>query len=64
VKTQDQVANIFTKPLKYDIFNKMRDVLEVMKKSSLKGNNESNQISILKNRGIGLLVSKSIDRLE
>ena len=64
MKTQDQVANIFTKPLKYDIFNKMRDVLEVMKKSSLKGNNESNQISILKNRGIGLLVSKSIDRLE
>jgi len=64
VKTQDQVANIFTKPLKYDIFNKMRDVLEVMKKSSLKGNNKSNQISILKNRGIGLLVSKSIDRLE
>ena len=64
MKTQDQVANIFTKPLKYDIFNKMRDVLEVMKKSSLKGNNKSNQISILKNRGIGLLVSKSIDRLE
>jgi hypothetical protein len=64
VKTQDQVANIFTKPLKYDIFNKMRDVLEVMKKSSLKGDIESNQISILKNRGIGLFVSKSIDRLE
>jgi hypothetical protein len=64
VKTQDQVANIFTKPLKYDIFNKMRDVLEVMKKSSLKGDIESNQISILKNRGIGLLVSKSIDRLK
>ena len=42
MKTQDQVANIFTKPLKYDIFNKMRDVLEVMKKSSLKGDIESN----------------------
>jgi hypothetical protein len=42
----------------------MRDVLEVMKKSSLKGDIESNQISILKNRGISLLVSKSIDQLE
>jgi len=32
VKTQDQVTNIFTKPLKNDIFIKMRDMLEVMKK--------------------------------
>jgi hypothetical protein len=37
MKTQDQVANIFTKPLKYDVFIKMRDILGVMKKSSLKG---------------------------
>ena len=37
MKTQDQVANIFTKPLKYDVFIKMRDILRVMKKSSLKG---------------------------
>jgi hypothetical protein len=36
MKTQDQVANIFTKPLKYDVFIKMRDILGVMKKSSLK----------------------------
>ena len=37
MKTQDQVANIFTKPLKYDVFIKMRDILGVMKKSSLRG---------------------------
>jgi hypothetical protein len=41
VKTQDQVADIFTKPHKYDIFNKMKDVLGVMKKSSLKEDVES-----------------------
>jgi len=31
VKTQNQVADIFIKPLKYDIFTKMRDMLGVMK---------------------------------
>jgi len=41
VKTQDQVVNIFTKPLKYDIFVKMRDLLGVIKKSSLKRGVES-----------------------
>jgi len=29
VKTQDQVADIFIKPLKYDVFIKIRDVLGV-----------------------------------
>jgi hypothetical protein len=45
VKTQDQVADIFTKPLKNHIFIKMRNMLEVMKKSSLKGDVESKLIS-------------------
>jgi hypothetical protein len=45
MKTQDQVANIFTKPLKYDVFIKMRDILRVMKKSSLRGDVESKLIS-------------------
>jgi len=45
MKTQDQVANIFTKPLKYDVFIKMRDILGVMKKSSLRGDVESKLIS-------------------
>jgi len=27
VKTQDHVANIFTKPLKHDVFAKLRDML-------------------------------------
>jgi len=54
VKTQDQVTNIFTKPLKYDVFIKMRDMLGVMKKSSLKGDVESNEISFLKNKEINL----------
>jgi len=31
VKTQNQVADIFIKPLKYDIFTKMRDMLGVIK---------------------------------
>ena len=31
VKTQDQVIDIFTKPLKYDVSTKMRDILRVMK---------------------------------
>ena len=41
VKTQDQVTNIFTKPLKYIVFFKMRDMLGVMKKSSLRGDDKS-----------------------
>jgi len=45
MKTQDQVADIFTKPLKYDVFIKMRDVLGVMKKSSLREDVESKLIS-------------------
>jgi hypothetical protein len=45
MKTQDQVANIFTKPLKYDVFIKMRDILRVMKKSSLREDVESKLIS-------------------
>jgi hypothetical protein len=36
-KTQDQVANIFTKPPKNDVFIKMRNTLGVMKKSNLRG---------------------------
>jgi hypothetical protein len=36
IKTQDQVTDIFTKPLKYNVFIKMRDMLGVMKKSSLR----------------------------
>ena len=31
VKIQDQIADIFTKPLKYDVFAKIRNMLEVMK---------------------------------
>jgi hypothetical protein len=34
-------VDIFTKPLKYDVFIKIRDVLEVMKKSSLRRDVES-----------------------
>jgi len=41
VKTQYQVANIFTKPLKYDVFTKIRDLLGVMKKSNLRGGIEN-----------------------
>jgi hypothetical protein len=37
VKIKYQAADIFIKPLKYDVFIKMRDLLGVMKKSSLKG---------------------------
>jgi hypothetical protein len=37
MKTHDQVVYIFTKPLKYDIFIKIRDMLGVMKKLSLRG---------------------------
>lgn len=32
VKSQDQVANIFTKPLKEDVFRRLRSLLGVMKK--------------------------------
>ena len=45
MKTQDQVADIFTKPLKYDVFIKMRDVLGVTKKSSLREDVKSKLIS-------------------
>jgi hypothetical protein len=41
VKTQGQVIDIITKPLKYDIFIKMRNILRVIKKSSLKGDVKS-----------------------
>ena len=35
VKTHDKVTDIFIKPLKCDVFIKIRDVLRVTKKSSL-----------------------------
>ena len=38
VNSHDQVANILTKPLKYDTFNKLRGLLGVIKKTSLRGN--------------------------
>jgi hypothetical protein len=41
VRTQDQVANIFIKLLKYDVFAKIRDILRVIRKSSLRGDVES-----------------------
>jgi hypothetical protein len=41
MKTLDQVVDIFTKPLKYDIFIKIRDMLRVMKKLSLRGDVEN-----------------------
>jgi hypothetical protein len=58
MKTQDQVAHIFTKPLKHDIFAKMRDMLRVIKKSSLKGDVESKLDFNFKkkNRGVSLLI--------
>ena len=37
VKSQDQVADIFTKPLKYDTFYKLRALLGVIRKPSLRG---------------------------
>ena len=37
VKSHDQVANILTKPLKYDTFNKLQLLLGVIKKTSLRG---------------------------
>ena len=37
VESHDQVANILTKLLKYDIFNKLRTLLGVIKKTSLRG---------------------------
>ena len=41
MKTQDQVTNIFTKPLKYDVFAKMRDMLgEEWRQLILKGSVE------------------------
>jgi hypothetical protein len=41
VKTQDQITNIFTKPLKHDVFAKTKDMLGVIKKSSLRKDVES-----------------------
>jgi hypothetical protein len=38
VKIKDQAADIFIKPLKYDVFIKMRDLLGVMKREMLKVN--------------------------
>ena len=37
MKSHDQVANILTKPLKYDTFNKLQALLGVIKKTSLRG---------------------------
>ena len=37
VKSQDQVVDIFTKPLKYDTFYKLRALLGVIRKTSLRG---------------------------
>ena len=37
MKSHDQVADILTKPLKYDTFNKLQVLLEVIKKTSLGG---------------------------
>ena len=37
VESHDQVADILTKLLKYDIFNKLRTLLGVIKKTSLRG---------------------------
>jgi len=36
VKSHDQVANIFTKPLKYDTFYKLQALLGVIMKTSLR----------------------------
>ena len=41
VKILDQVADIFIKPLKKYVLNKIRDRLGVMKKSSLSGGIEN-----------------------
>jgi hypothetical protein len=40
-KTQDKVTDIFIKPLKYDVFIKIKDLLGVIKKLSLGGDVES-----------------------
>ena len=37
VKSLDQIVDIFTKPLKYDIFYKLRMMIGVGKISSLRG---------------------------
>lgn len=39
VKTQDQIADIFTKPLKLDIINRLKNLLEIVngRKFGLKG---------------------------
>ena len=37
MKSHDQVANILTKPLKYNTFNKIQLLLGLIKKTSLRG---------------------------
>ena len=37
LKSQDQVADIFNEPLKYDTFYKLRALLGVIRKTSLRG---------------------------
>ena len=41
VKSLDQIADIFTKPLKYDTFQKLRMMIGVGKISSLRGSVET-----------------------
>jgi hypothetical protein len=45
IKPQDQIANSIIKPFKYDVFAKIRDILRVIKKSSLRGMLKANYIS-------------------
>ena len=58
VKAQEQVADIFTKLVEYDVFTKIRDLLRVMKKSSLgRGfENWTRFLVFIKNRGTDPLV--------
>ena len=42
MKSHDQAADILTKPLKYDTFNKLQALLGVIKKTSLRGMLEVN----------------------
>lgn len=41
IKTLDQVADIFTKPLKTERFQQQREIIGVVKKSSLQGGVEN-----------------------
>jgi hypothetical protein len=36
IKIQDKIIDIFTNPLKYDVVVKIRDILKIIRKSSLK----------------------------